>query len=90
MSDVKFVTGLFVNPPHEKAPDFVKAAISIRPKEFAACLAEQEPNDKGYVRLQVKSSRDGKWYAAVDNWRPEGKLGKPKGDDFNPDKDIPF
>lgn len=73
MSDNKFVTGLFVNPPHEKAPDFVKASISIKPAEFIAWLQAQEPNDKGYVRLQFKESREGKWYAALDDYKPADK-----------------
>lgn len=73
MSDVKFVTGLFVNAPHANAPAFVKASISIKPAEFIAWLQAQEPNDKGYVRLQCKESRDGKWYAAKDDFKPTGK-----------------
>lgn len=99
MSDIKFVTGLYVNPPHEKAPDFVKAGISIKPQEFIGWLKEQAPNDKGYVRLQVKESRDGKWYASVDTYvktdsprktpPAQPPAGGENGGGFK-DDDIPF
>lgn len=29
-SDIEFVDGLIVKAPHERAPDFVKASISIK------------------------------------------------------------
>lgn len=93
MSDTKFVDGLFVNPPHEKAPDFVKMSLSIKPAEFTAWLEAQEPNEKGYVRLQVKSGKSGKWYASVDDYKPSDKKAeKPKegGKKEFVESDIPF
>jgi len=73
MSDVKFIDGMFVNPPHEKSPDFVKAGISIRREQFIEWLNKQTPNEKGYIRIQVKESREGKFYAALDDWKPTGR-----------------
>jgi hypothetical protein len=104
MSDNKFVTGLFVNAPHEKAPEFVKASLSFKPAEFVEWLNQQEPNDKGYVRIQVKvSGKSGKWYAELDNWKPDpskqhvnqrDKIAKAKPSDKefqdNDLRDIPF
>lgn len=96
MSD-KFVTGLFVNPPHEKAPDFVKMSLSIKPAEFAEWLKAQEPSDKGYIRIQVKEGKSGKWYAELDTWKPKGgepsdKPAKPERPAFVDDSldDLPF
>jgi len=73
MSEVKFIDGLFVNPPHEKSPSFVKAGISIRREQFIEWLNKQAPNEKGYIRIQVKESREGKFYAALDDWKPTSR-----------------
>lgn len=99
MADVKFIDGMFVNPPHEKAPDFVKAGISFRREQFIEWLNQQEPNEKGYIRIQVKESREGKYYAALDDYKPTSKQdshNQAKADGYAPpkaefvDSDIPF
>ena len=36
MSDIKFIDGLIVKEPHERAPDFVKAKLSIKRAELIA------------------------------------------------------
>lgn len=92
MTDTKFVDGLFVNAPRENAPDFVKMSMAFKPAEFIKWLEEQDPNDKGYVRLQVKVSKSGKWYAEKDNWKPTDKKAEPEKPTKKPFKDdeIPF
>ncbi len=94
MSEKEFVKGLFVNPPHERAPDFVKCGISFRPAEFIEWLQAQTPNDKGYVRPQVKEGKSGKWYAEVDSWKPDAKKPDKKPEPRETaefvDDDIPF
>jgi hypothetical protein len=95
MSDIKFIGGLIVKPPHEKAPDFVKAKLSIKREEMIAWLQEQEGE---WVNADVKVSQGGKWYAAVDEWKPEQRRDSPPPqreappprDDGFPDEDIPF
>ena len=67
MSDIQFPSGLIVKPPHERAPEYVKAKISIHRARLIAWLQQQEGE---WVNLDVKASRDGKWYAAVDDWKP--------------------
>lgn len=73
MSVIKgdFVDGLIVKAPHPKAPGYVKAAISIQPAKLAAWLAKHQSEE--WVNVQVKESRGGKWYAAVDTWKPQAK-----------------
>ncbi len=71
MSDVEFVGGLIVKKPHPKAPDYVKAAISIQPTKLAAWLAQHQGEE--WVNVQVKESRGGKWYASVDTWKPNAE-----------------
>ena len=70
MADIKFAAGVFFNEPRENAPDYVLGSISIRPREFVDWLREQDPDDKGYIRLAVKRSKAGKAYVALDTWKP--------------------
>jgi len=67
MADKEFADGLIVKEPKAGAPDFVKLAISIKRKELIAWLSGKSDD---WVNLQVKSARSGKWYAEVDNWKP--------------------
>ena len=88
MADKEFVNGLIVKAPHENAPDFIKCGISIKRKDLGNWLRGK---DDDWINLQVKVSKDGKWYAEVDNWKPEKKQDTPPEakDDFD-DSDIPF
>lgn len=86
MSDKEFVNGLIVKAPHEKAPEFVKCTISIKRKDLGNWLRGKTDE---WINLDVKVSRDGKWYAEVNNWKKEVKEVK---EDVKPDfeDDIPF
>lgn len=95
-NEIEFAKGLYFNPPHERAPDFVLGSLSIRPDDFSSWLSEQVPNERGYVRIAIKRSRDGKVYAALDTWQPDGQRGssRPKRDEwddaFDDDATVPF
>lgn len=65
----EFVSGLIVKAPNDNAPDYVKAKLSIRREELIAWLQTRTTE---WVNADVKVSQGGKWYAAVDNWKPEG------------------
>ena len=69
MSDKEFISGLIVKAPHDNAPEYVKAKLSIRREELIAWL---QTKDSDWVNADVKVSQGGKWYAAVDNWKPSG------------------
>ncbi len=93
MSDIKLIDGLIVKAPHEKAPDFVKARLSINREELIAWLQAQEGE---WVNADIKESKGGKWYTAVDEWKPEqrgaapaARAEKPAASEL-PDDDIPF
>lgn len=75
MSDIVFPDGLIVKAPHQNAPDFVKCNISLKVNSLIDWLGDQEGD---WVNLQVKESKDGKWYAAVDTWKPEEGYSKKK------------
>ena len=96
MSDEKeFVSGLYIKPPHEKAPDFVKFSISIKRADLGNWLRGKSDE---WINLQVKEAKSGKWYAEVDNWKPEprgesstgGSYEDGKAEDQFYDDDIPF
>lgn len=95
----KFINGLIVKAPNENAPEYVKAKLSIKREELIAWL-QSESGD--WINADIKVSQGGKWYAAVDTWKPnEGgsRGGAPQRErpakateaagDF-PDDDIPF
>lgn len=84
---MEFPKGLFANKPHEKAPDFIKAGLNIKRDEFIEWLKGQPES----VNLDIKESKDGKWYASVNEWKPE-KKDEPKTEQPEPigDGDLPF
>jgi len=88
MSDVEFVDGLIIKAPSERAPDFVKCSISIKRKDLGNWLRGKEDD---WINLDVKVSKKGKWYAEVNNWKPESattEKTETKGDAF--EDDLPF
>jgi len=90
MSDIEFVDGLIVKQPHEKAPDFVKCSISIKRKDLGNWLRGKSDD---WINIDVKESRNGKWYAAVNDFKPEPAQVANSNDgsgEFVDDTDIPF
>lgn len=65
--DIEFVDGLIVKKPNEKAPDFVKAAISIKRSELISWLSTRTDD---WINLDVKESKKGNWYAQVNDFKP--------------------
>jgi hypothetical protein len=74
-TETEFVKGLIVKAPNDKAPEYVKARLSFKREEMIAWL---QSRDGEWVNADVKVAQSGKWYAAVDNWKPnEGRGGGP-------------
>lgn len=65
----KLVDGMFLWPVHKNAPKFVKLDISFRAEQFIEYLKDNV-DDKGYVRVTVKESKEGKIYAVLNNYEP--------------------
>lgn len=84
--DIEFVDGLIVKAPHAKAPSFVKASISIKVEDLGVWLRKKHKAGDVWVNIDVKESKNGKWYAAVSTFKPKGKAKDSAGDD----SDIPF
>lgn len=93
--EIEFVNGLIVKAPHEKAPSFVKASISIKVADLGMWLREKHKAGDEWVNIDVKESKGGKWYAAVNTFKPEEKsapksAGKPANSFADMSDDIPF
>lgn len=92
-NETEFAEGLIVKAPRDGAPDFVKASISIKRQELIGWLSSR---DGDWVNLDVKESRNGKWYAAVNTYQPKGDKpqrssgGANQARGGNPVDDIPF
>ena len=67
--DKEFPKGIFIKRPNEGAPEFVKFSIGIKREEAIAWLNSKSDE---WVNLQGLTSREGKLYLAVDNWKPQG------------------
>lgn len=92
--ELEFVDGMLVKPPHEKAPDFVKASVSFKVAELAKWLEGKKGQE--WVNIDIKSARSGKWYAAVNTYKPKAKEETPEPKSGGQvgggrlDDDIPF
>ena len=89
MTDPIFPNGIRVFEPHENAPDFVKGTLSIETNKFCAWLGQQpDPT----VRLDIKLSRNGKWYLQLNTWKPKNAKAQDDATDGHPslNDDIPF
>ena len=85
--DIEFVNGLIVKAPHANAPDFVKAAISIKVADLTEWLSGR---DEEWINIDVKESRGGRWYASVSNFKPKDKSEKTEKTDTDDLDSIPF
>lgn len=81
-NDIEFVDGLIVKAPHPKAPDYVKASISIKVADLGVWLREKHKAGEEWVNLDVKVAKSGKWYAAVNTYKKEhSENDKARGDE---------
>ena len=98
-NEVEFVDGLIVKAPHERAPDCVKAQISIKVADLGMWLRAKHKAGEEWVNLDVKAAKSGRWYAAVSQYKKqeekqEQQTTSKKGDGVgrfgDMSEDIPF
>lgn len=82
MSDKEFPEGLIFKAPRDGAPDYVIGSISIKIDEFQGYLDTREGE---WLNLNLKRGQSGKYYAEVDNWKPQAKAPPPS----RPGRDVP-
>jgi hypothetical protein len=57
--DIEFVDGLIVKAPHERAPDYVKASISIKVEDLGKWLRAKYKAGEEWVNIDVKEAKSG-------------------------------
>jgi len=68
MSENIFIDGIRIDPPHEKAPSFIKGKLGIKVDTLINFLMENQ-NDRGYVNCDLKESKEGKLYLTLNNYK---------------------
>lgn len=70
-----FVGGLFLNKVSDNAPAFIITNQSIHMETLYNWLKENKglADDKGYIRIVGKESKEGKRYFQVDTWKPKAE-----------------
>jgi len=95
-NDAEFIAGLIAKAPNEKAPQYVKAKLSIKREELIAWLQSKEGD---WINADIKVSAKGNWYVQVDSWKPKSSEERPTnnkpnpaagGGSYDPDDSIPF
>ena len=86
-SETIFPDGIIARQPHANAPDFVKCSISIARESAIKWLQAQTGE---WVNLDVKESRAGRWYCAVNDYKQEDAPGRSAPRKEAPRDDIPF
>lgn len=85
MSEKKFIGGLLVKAPNQGAPSYVIAKLSIKREELIAWLQTEHGE---WINADIKTSQGGKWYASVDDWKPNQAKGQSvgnKGHEYTPE-----
>lgn len=88
-----FTEGIFFNQARQGAPAHILGSLSISKDRFQDWLFNQETDEKGYVKLDVKLSKEGKPYLEKNTWTPTkprpAQSGEPKvlGEDGS---ELPF
>ena len=93
-TDIEFVAGMVVSR-NDNAPEHIICKLWIKRDEFAQFM-RAHPGD---LNVEIKRSKGGKYYAAVDNWKPGERVTAPApapkpAPRANPvaalDDDVPF
>lgn len=71
MPEKRFPEGIYFNPPRDGAPDYVVGSVSMKSVVFLEWLNGEQPNEKGFVNLDVLLSKEtGKPYLVVNDFKP--------------------
>ena len=75
MSDIEFPGGMYVAKPVSSRPEYIKAVLSIKLENAIPFLEQQKAKGETSIQLEMRESKGGKFYAAIDRWKPTAKLG---------------
>lgn len=67
-----FVSGIYLNKVSDSAPSFIITNQSIHLETLYKWIQENKglADEKGYVKIVGKESKEGKRYFQVDSWKP--------------------
>ena len=65
----KLIEGIYFNKPNEKSPPYIKAKMKFERDKLISWLKEQD--EEFYA--EMKESKAGSFYGAVDDWKPTKK-----------------
>ena len=86
----KFINGLYCR---KGNVEWKQAQISIKVEDFAKeliRLKEVAAENKGFINIDICTSKDGsKMYAVLNDFKPVPQ-GKVNASDHSPDRDLPF
>jgi len=80
MSNLIFANGIYLQKKTEKTPDFIKIRLSFKSKDFVAFLKEHT-NENGYCNIDLRESKDGKRYFALNDWKKDDTKSDGKDDE---------
>lgn len=78
MSEIVFPDGISFQAPRQGAPDFVKGGVGINVQQ-AMALLQENVDDRGWVNLDLKESKNGKWYLSKNTWKPQNQSAPASG-----------
>lgn len=84
MSEKIFAEG-FSFSKRDEAPDFVIGRVAVKVADALAWLKSNESN--GWVNMDIKKSKGGKYYMELDTWKPSPKA-ETKTEEVK--EDLPF
>jgi hypothetical protein len=86
MAEDKIFADGFIFKRKDNAPEFVIGAMSVKVDEAISFLKEHQKN--GWVNLDVKQSKSGKYYLELDTWVPKPQNNTEEVEQEN--DDLPF
>lgn len=84
-----FSEGIYLNTVSDNAPEFIKANVSIHIEKAMAWLQSNKnlADEKGYIKLVGKESKQGKRYFQVDTWK---RVEKPTTGGTKTEEEVPI
>lgn len=82
MEPNKFINGLVVKKPSERAPEFIICNLSLKREELIQTLQGMEGE---WINVDVKMSKAGKYYAMINDYKKD----QPK-EEVVVDNEAPF
>lgn len=82
-----FLDGFWVEKPHPNAPSFILAKVSLNVEKLQKALKE---SGEKFINLDIKESKEGTFYAQIDEWKPEQKGNQEIEKESGDSQDLPF